>query len=96
MAKRLGGQRVAMSGAGDTKGDVRLKGVCRVECKNTKHDSFRVTAEMMKKIEDAAIGTDEIPVICVELPGGVEAAVMPVWAVESLLGGKESWRCYKD
>jgi hypothetical protein len=66
LAKRLGARRVGGSGCGTVKGDVRLKRVVRIECKNTLKDSFRVTFGMLEKIEHAALGSDELPVIQIE------------------------------
>lgn len=85
-AKRLRGRTTKASGALSEKGDVRLKGVARIECKTTKHKSFSVTGEMIKKIEDATVGTEEVPIMEIEIEGGKRSCyVMPKWAVELLL-----------
>lgn len=65
-AKELGGYATRGSGAGREKGDVRKKGVLRLECKTTSAKSFRVTQEMIDKIEEAALTHDEVPAIEVE------------------------------
>lgn len=63
----------------------------RVECKCTGADSFRVTRDMLDKLVAAAFGTDELPVLQVELlgdgkPGSLKRLyVMPDWAVEDML-----------
>ena len=85
LAQRLGGRRVPGSGCGLQKGDVRVKGVVRVEAKTTARSSFSVTAELLDKIESAALGAGEIPAMVIELEGGKrEVAVLPVWALEML------------
>lgn len=88
-AKRLGGTQVPGSGCGNVKGDVRVTGVARIECKTTKHRSFSVTMEMIEKLEHHVL-TDcgEVPVIEVEM--GVSLArrrvyVVPTWAMEFLI-----------
>lgn len=67
VAAKFGGHRTAGSGNKKEKGDVRVKNVARIEHKATKHDSFRVTKEMIDTIELAARGCDEMPIIIVEL-----------------------------
>jgi hypothetical protein len=82
-AKRVNGKLTKASGAQAEKGDVRLKGFVRIEAKTTAHSSFSVTKEMVEKIENAAAGAGEIPVIVIELElGAVKVAVMPDWALE--------------
>ncbi len=86
VAKRVGGRRTKRSGAGDEKGDVRLNGKLRIECKTTKHSSFRVTTDMIDKIEDAACSAGELPVIEIELEGGKrKCLVLPEWALMDLV-----------
>lgn len=77
-AKRTGGRQTPRSGAGLTKGDVRLTGVARIEDKTTKYDSFSVNSEHIRKLENAVAGTTEIPIMKVELHlGAVEFFVIP-------------------
>lgn len=69
------------------KGDVRIKGVMRIEAKTTKHKSFAVTMEMIEKIEHAALPATEIPAIVIEFNDGhgrrlKEVAVLPTYALE--------------
>lgn len=86
-AKRLGGETVKGSGSGDVKGDVRLKGIVRIEAKHTKHKSFRVTEEIIDGIELAVAGTGEIPVIEVEICQGKRRCfIIPDWALEMIVG----------
>lgn len=82
-AKRTGGKRTPASGAGPQKGDVRLKGFLRIECKTTRHASFSVTSEMLDKLEAAAAPAGEVPMLEVELElGKRRAVVLPQWALE--------------
>lgn len=66
MAKRVGGYRTAGSGSKREKGDVRVRGVTRIEHKATSKQSFRVTLEILEKIELAARGCDEIPILVID------------------------------
>lgn len=95
VAKRLQGRLTPASGAKEEKGDVRVRGVARIECKTTKHKSFSVTLEMAQKIEEAAISTGEMPILLIEFiddtgkPLG-ELAVVPSYLLEELCQSKES------
>lgn len=89
LAAELGGRAVKGSGAGREKGDVRVKGLLRVEAKCTKRDSFSITGPMLDKIEAAAIGAGEVPAVVVEFVDKAgkpvrSVAVMPMWAFEEL------------
>lgn len=90
LAARMGGQRTPQSGAGMIKGDVKCRGVARIEAKATQKASFSITQAMLKKIEDQAMAAGEVPAIVVEFlnaagkPKG-SVAVIPVWALEMLL-----------
>lgn len=66
IAARLGGLRVKGSGSGAEKGDVRIKGVLRIEAKCTTRKSFTVTRDMIDKIEMAALASGELPAIEIE------------------------------
>jgi Holliday junction resolvase len=94
VAKKLGGCRTPGSGNGDIKGDVRVKGFVRIECKTTGKRSFAVTMDMIEKIEAAALSAGEIPVLVVEFNDGMghrlrEVAVVPTYAIEHLRGTDE-------
>lgn len=65
-AARLGGFPIHGSGRGNKKGDVIVNNLARIECKNTQADSFRVTKEMIRKIEEAGLPNGEIPFISIE------------------------------
>lgn len=89
-AQRLGGYRTLASGSGFVKGDVRVPGVARIECKATQKKSFSITQDMLDKIEYAAMACDEVPAIIVEFMGdaetaGREVAVISVKWLEHLL-----------
>ena len=90
LAKRTGGRTTLASGSLSVKGDVRLKGILRIEAKTTNKKSFSVTLEMMEKIEQASLSCNELPVIVVEFNDGngrklKELAVVPTYVL-SLLG----------
>ena len=81
--------QVPGSGAGAMKGDVRHKGLLRLECKTTKHKSFSLTLEMVHKIEEAALSSGEMPAILVEFNDEngqkiAEVAVVPTYVLEGL------------
>lgn len=65
-ARRYGGSRTAASGALDEKGDVRVHGVMRIECKYTAAKSFTLKREELEKIEKEAIAAGEMPVFEIE------------------------------
>jgi len=66
IAKRINAKTTKASGSKDEKGDVRLRKVLRLEAKTTTKKSFSITQDMLDKIEDAALGSGELPVIEVE------------------------------
>ena len=85
----MAGRTIVGSGSKHTKGDVRAVGVVRIEAKTTQHDSFRVTKEMVEKLANAALGSDELPVIVIEFIDrqgkpikGMEVAVVPSWVLD--------------
>lgn len=89
VAKNFRGNLTPASGSRDVKGDVRVKGICRIECKTTTHKSFSVTLEMVRKIEEAALSGGEMPAIIVEFNNGAgkklaEVAVVPTYAIDLL------------
>lgn len=90
LAKNLGAKLVPRSGAGNQKGDVRDKGILRIEAKTTMNKSFSVTREMYSKIETAAMSHDEVPVIVIEFldeegKPESELAIMPTWAIKGAI-----------
>ena len=89
LAKRGGGQTTPGSGSGYQKGDVKgYRGFIRIEAKTTSHDSFRVTQEMLDKIEEAALANQEIPVLIIEFQKHGrkvrEVAVVPSYILDEL------------
>lgn len=70
IAKSLGGQVVKRSGAGLVKGDVRIKHVARLEAKTTANKSFSVNVEHIKALDNAVVGTTEVPIMSIEILGG--------------------------
>ena len=89
IAKRLGGKVTPGSGAGMEKGDVRVKGKLRVECKTTTKKSFSVTVKMLEKIELEAVSCGEDPALVVEFldEGGKvlqQVAIVPMRVLEEL------------
>lgn len=94
VAVRIGGQRTIASGALDTKGDVRKRGVCRIETKTTGKQSFSVTLEMVRKIEEAALPTNELPALVIEFLDGkgkpiAELCVVPKYVLEMIGAWRE-------
>lgn len=83
------GRLTPRSGAGDVKGDVRLKGIARIECKTTKNKSFSVTLDMVEKLEMEAALSGELPVFVIEFIDHngkkiKDLAVCPSYVLETL------------
>ncbi len=90
LAVKLGGRTTPGSGNLDMKGDIRIKNIARIECKTTKHKSFPVTLEMIRKIQTAAMSAGEVPAMVIEFIDTKgkpinSVAVVPVWALENLI-----------
>lgn len=93
IAARLGGRRTAASGSKDEKGDIRVRGIVRIEAKTTKHKSFSVTLDMVRQIEDAALTAGELPCIIVEFNDNAgkklkEVAVVPSYILQDLINAE--------
>lgn len=91
VANRIKGKVIAGSGCGHVKGDVRLPGVARIECKTTKNKSFPVTLAMVEKLEEAVLGSGEMPILVIEFNDGEgnklkEVVVCPSYVLDSLIG----------
>lgn len=87
--REIAARLVPRSGAGDVKGDVRVKNVLRIECKTTKNKSFSVTLDMLRKIEDAAVSAGEMPALIIEFNDGQgnkigDVAVVPSYVLNEL------------
>ena len=92
-AERLGGVAVKGSGCGFEKGDVRVKGIMRVENKCTQKKSFSLKIEMLSKIENAALSSGEIPAMEIEFidprtgKSLHKVAVVPMYVLDMIAGG---------
>ena len=90
LAKRSRGKLVPGSGSKAQKGDVsKAFGVFRLEAKTTRNNSFSVTREMVRKIEDAALYNGEIPAIVIEFIDDagkpcMEVAVVPTYLLPQI------------
>lgn len=89
LAKRIGGNVTPGSGNGSIKGDVRKRGIVRIEAKTTKRRSFSVTLDMIDKIESAALPSGEMPVLVIEFIDEQgkpirDVAVVPTYVLDSL------------
>lgn len=90
LAKTIRGKVVPRSGAGMTKGDVRINGLCRIECKCTTKPSFSINQALLDKIGHAAMSAGEIPALVVRFIDDKEntlneVAVLRVADLETLL-----------
>lgn len=63
VARELGGYITPNSGAGSTKGDVRLRDIARVECKSTEKDKFLLSFKIIEKIRKEALASGEVPLL---------------------------------
>lgn len=61
-SRKVGGRRTSNSGAGSDKGDVKVPGVLREECKTTLAASYVLRLSDLQKVGAAARG-DEIPIL---------------------------------
>jgi Holliday junction resolvase len=79
------------SGNGRIKGDVRVPGLLRIECKTTRTGGYRVRWETIEKISEESIfaGAGEVPVIEVQLERTGSVYVVPAWAMEMLIDGSD-------
>ena len=85
-ARRINGMTVKGSGSGFMKGDARRIGLVRIECKTTRHMSYRIRRQEIEKLEAAVFGAGEIPVMEIELDlGKTRFYIVPAWAMDDLL-----------
>ena len=84
IVKRGGYRRTPGSGSSSVKGDLR-RGDFSVEVKATKHDSFRVTAEIMGKLRNDGLTNGRQGLLIVEIGTGEKFAVMPLTTFEKLV-----------
>ena len=66
VANVLNGYTTPASGAGNQKGDVRVKGKFRVECKATTKKEYLATLSVLDKIKQEALSFGETPVLQVD------------------------------
>lgn len=90
VGERFKGFKTPASGAREVKGDVRVKGKLRIECKTTKNKSFSVTLDMLRKIEAAGLTAGELGLLFVEFTDGFgkklgEFAVIPTYAIDDFI-----------
>lgn len=90
VAAQVGGRLTPGSGAGNEKGDVRVKGLARIEAKTTAKKSYALTIEQLAKIEKAALPSGEIPAMVIEFIDGKgrplqSCAIVPLWALNDLI-----------
>lgn len=84
LATRVGGNVVKGSGRGMEKGDVRAKGILRVEAKTTTKGSFRVTRDMLDQIEAAGYSAGEIPIMAIEFISPTTGRPLGAFAIAPL------------
>jgi len=80
-AKRVGGRVQPASGAGRAKGDVRVPGELRMECKLTRASSYSLRLDLLQKIERECT-TGEKPIFEIEFQGVFPTkryVVLPGW-----------------
>ena len=63
IAEDIGGHTTKGSGSGNEKGDVRVDGLFRVECKCTKNKSYSLKLETLQKIEEESLSSGETPLL---------------------------------
>ena len=78
LAVRVGGKVTPGSGNKAQKGDVRVRGIARIEHKTTTLQTFALSREIVRKITEAGASTDEIPAIIVEF---LDTAGKPVYSI---------------
>ena len=93
-ARELEGKVTPGSGSGNVKGDVRVKGLVRLENKTTDKKSFSLTREIIEKIEHAALNNNEIPFIQIDFIDPIngqlihELAVVPTYVLRDILNAQ--------
>jgi hypothetical protein len=69
VADLVGGKNTPASGAKQIKGDVRLKGLLRIECKATEKSEYVLTHKVIDKIKEQALTCVELPCVQVDFLG---------------------------
>lgn len=84
VAKKVGGKRVAGSGASDySKGDVRLDRFL-IECKKSEKLSLRIKQEWLKKISNEARAKEKWPALSIEIQGESDLLTEKDWVLVPL------------
>ena len=84
IVKRGGYAHTPGSGSSSVKGDLR-RGDFMVEVKATRHDSFRVTADIMGKLRNDGLTNGRPGALIVEIGTGEHFVVMPLKTFEKLV-----------
>jgi len=66
VADLVGGKNTPASGAKEIKGDIRLKGLLRIECKATEKPEYVLTHKVIDKIKEQALTCAELPCVQVD------------------------------
>lgn len=82
--RRLGARAIPASGSRYRKADAEIPNVVRIECKATEANSFRVTRDMMQKVEDAGLLEGQVPVIQIEFVDNVSNVLESFYVVPKL------------
>jgi hypothetical protein len=69
VADLVGGKNTPASGAKEIKGDIRLKGLLRIECKATEKPEYVLTHKVIDKIKEQALTCAELPCVQVDFLG---------------------------
>lgn len=72
------------SGASSIKGDLR-RGDFMIEVKATRHESFRVTSEIMGKLKNDSLTNGKQVALIVEIGTGERYAILPLTTFERLV-----------
>lgn len=88
IATKLKGEVTRGSGCGFEKGDIRVKGIMRVEAKTTKNKSYSLKRSTFEGLEDSIVGSNEIPAMIIEFNNegkpSKELAIVPTYVLEML------------
>jgi hypothetical protein len=85
---RRGYRKTPGSGASSVKGDLR-RGDFMIEVKATRHDSFRVDANVMGKLRNDTLTNGKPGVLIVETGDGNKFAILPLATFERLVPSDE-------
>lgn len=93
LVSSINARLVKASGSGYEVGDVRVKGVIRIDCKSTINNSYSLKAETMEHLQMAAMQDGEVPALQLDFlttDGEVEQrlAIIPLWALEQLIANQ--------